>query len=57
MGVMEIVAIIFPTVIGETLNGPMLAGVFTIVGFSATEKPASIQFQFFWEFYLQDIQM
>lgn len=38
MGIMGFVAILFPTILGETLNGPMLAGVFTIVGFSAHGK-------------------
>ncbi|MGL5988833.1 DUF1576 domain-containing protein [Cetobacterium sp.] len=38
MGIMGFVAIIYTILLGETLNGPLLAGVLTIVGFSAYGK-------------------
>ena len=38
MGIMGFVAIGFLMIIGEKLNGPLLAGVLTIVGFSAYGK-------------------
>ncbi len=38
MGIMGFIAIIFSVILGGTLNGPMLAGVFTIVGFAAHGK-------------------
>ncbi len=38
MGVLGIVFTVLVTVIGGTLNGPVLAGIFTIVGFAAFGK-------------------
>lgn len=38
MGIMGFIAIAFPLILRQTLNGPMLAGVFTVVGFSAHGK-------------------
>lgn len=38
MGIMGFVAMAYPILIGETLNGPLLAGILTIVGFSAYGK-------------------
>lgn len=38
MGVMGFISIAFPLFLGQTLNGPMLAGIFTVVGFSAHGK-------------------
>lgn len=38
MGIMGFVATGFVVLIGETLNGPLLAGILTIVGFSAYGK-------------------
>lgn len=40
MGVMGFVSLLFLKVVGETLNGPILAGIFAIVGFSAHGKHA-----------------
>ncbi len=38
MGVMGFISIAFVNVTGQTFNGPVLAGVFTVVGFSANGK-------------------
>ncbi len=38
MGIMGFIAMSFPLLLGQTLNGPMLAGIFTIVGFAAHGK-------------------
>lgn len=38
MGIMGFVATGFVIIIGETLNGPLLAGILTVVGFSAYGK-------------------
>lgn len=38
MGIMGFVAMLYPILLGETLNGPLLAGILTIVGFSAYGK-------------------
>lgn len=38
MGIMGFVAMMYPILLGETLNGPLLAGILTIVGFSAYGK-------------------
>lgn len=38
MGLMGFVAITFPIILKEPLNGPILAGIFTIVGFAAHGK-------------------
>lgn len=38
MGIMGFIATVFVTLIGETLNGPLLAGILTVVGFSAYGK-------------------
>ncbi|MGL5544653.1 MAG: DUF1576 domain-containing protein [Cetobacterium sp.] len=38
MGVMGFVAMMYPVLLGQTLNGPLLAGILTIVGFSAYGK-------------------
>lgn len=38
MGIMGFVSIIFLMAIGQTLDGPLVAGIFTIVGFSAHGK-------------------
>ncbi|MGL6115202.1 MAG: DUF1576 domain-containing protein [Cetobacterium sp.] len=38
MGIMGFVAMCYPIFLGETLNGPLLAGILTIVGFSAYGK-------------------
>ncbi|MGL5710587.1 MAG: DUF1576 domain-containing protein [Cetobacterium sp.] len=38
MGTMGFVAIMYPVLLGQTLNGPLLAGILTIVGFSAYGK-------------------
>lgn len=38
MGIMGFVAMAYPILIGETLNGPLLAGILTIVGFAAAGK-------------------
>ncbi len=38
MGIMGFVGILFLVLMGQTLNGPLLAGVLTIVGFSAYGK-------------------
>ncbi|MGL4896903.1 MAG: DUF1576 domain-containing protein, partial [Cetobacterium sp.] len=35
MGIMGFVAMLYPILLGQTLNGPLLAGILTIVGFSA----------------------
>lgn len=40
MGIMGIVAVLFVMLLGEKLNGPLFAGVLTIVGFSAYGKHA-----------------
>ena len=38
MGVMGFISIAFVNITGQTFNGPVLAGVFTVVGFSANGK-------------------
>ena len=38
MGVMGFISIAFVIITGQTFNGPILAGVFTVVGFSANGK-------------------
>lgn len=38
MGLMGFVAVTFPIILKEPLNGPILAGIFTIVGFAAHGK-------------------
>ncbi|MCQ8211982.1 DUF1576 domain-containing protein [Cetobacterium somerae] len=38
MGIMGFVAMMYPILLGQTLNGPLLAGILTIVGFSAYGK-------------------
>ena len=38
MGTMGFVAMMYPVLLGQTLNGPLLAGILTIVGFSAYGK-------------------
>ncbi|WP_297597755.1 DUF1576 domain-containing protein [uncultured Cetobacterium sp.] len=38
MGIMGFVAMLYPILLGQTLNGPLLAGILTIVGFSAYGK-------------------
>ncbi|MGL5950982.1 MAG: DUF1576 domain-containing protein [Cetobacterium sp.] len=38
MGLMGFVAMMYPIFLGQTLNGPLLAGILTIVGFSAYGK-------------------
>lgn len=38
MGIMGFVAMLFPILLRQTLNGPLLAGILTIVGFSAYGK-------------------
>lgn len=38
MGIMGFVVTGFVVLIGETLNGPLLAGILTVVGFSAHGK-------------------
>ncbi|MGL5175639.1 MAG: DUF1576 domain-containing protein [Cetobacterium sp.] len=38
MGTMGFVAMMYPILLGQTLNGPLLAGILTIVGFSAYGK-------------------
>ncbi|MGL4987897.1 MAG: DUF1576 domain-containing protein [Cetobacterium sp.] len=38
MGLMGFVAIAYPVILGQTLNGPLLAGILTIVGFAAYGK-------------------
>ena len=38
MGVMGFISISFVIITGQTFNGPILAGVFTVVGFSANGK-------------------
>lgn len=38
MGIMGFVAMLYPIILGQTLDGPILAGILTIVGFSAYGK-------------------
>ena len=38
MGMMGLISVIFVTLTGQDFNGPVLAGVFTVVGFSANGK-------------------
>jgi len=38
MGIMGFISLLFPMLFREPLNGPILAGIFTIVGFSAHGK-------------------
>ena len=38
MGIMGFVAMMYPILLGQTLNGPLLAGILTVVGFSAYGK-------------------
>lgn len=38
MGIMGFVAMVYPIILGQTLNGPLLAGILTIVGFAAYGK-------------------
>ncbi len=38
MGIMGFVAMLYPVLLNQTLNGPLLAGILTIVGFSAYGK-------------------
>lgn len=38
MGIMGFVAMLYPILLGQTLNGPLLAGILTIVGFAAYGK-------------------
>ena len=38
MGMMGLISVAFVTFTGQTFNGPILAGLFTVVGFSAMGK-------------------
>ena len=38
MGIMGFISICFVTITGQAFNGPVLAGIFTVVGFSANGK-------------------
>lgn len=38
MGIMGLISIVFTMILKEPLNGPMLAGIFTVVGFAAHGK-------------------
>ena len=38
MGIIGFVAMLYPILLGETLNGPLLAGILTVVGFGAYGK-------------------